>query len=165
MGEVVNQSVLLALRPGWRREGKILVFTNDHFDLLHMGHVRSLQQAREAGDMLVVAVNDDASAARRKGPRRPVIPCGERMHILAALACVDYVCSFSEDTPRTLVAQLRPDVYTKGGDYASKPGELGKPMRTAEVVRSYGGTVVVTPLIDNVSTTDIVSRIVERYRN
>lgn len=119
--------------------GKTVVFTNGCFDILHVGHIRYLQQARSRGDLLVVGVNTDDSVRKLKGPDRPINPENDRAEVLAALECVDYVTLFPEDTPIELIRAIRPDIHVKGGDYA--PEELPE----AEVVRSYGGRVEVIP--------------------
>ncbi len=100
-----------------RRRGETVVFTSGCFDLLHLGHLRGLEQARSLGDRLVVGVNGDASVRRLKGPSRPVVPARERAELLAGLSCVDWVLRFGEATPRRTLAALRPDVYAKGGDW------------------------------------------------
>lgn len=141
-----------------RQRGETVVFTNGCFDLLHVGHIQYLQQARAHGDCLVVALNDDASVRLLKGPRRPLLPQQERARILAALACVDYVTLFSEATPLDLIKLLRPDVLVKGGDY-TPDRVVGR-----EVVEAYGGRVCIMPYVEGVSTTEIIGSIVERYR-
>src|SRR2546425_11250520 len=108
----VEQATAFVARS--RDAGKTIVFTNGVFDLLHVGHLRYLQQARDLGDLLVVGVNADATARRAKDPRRPIVPEEERAEVLAGLSCVDYVVVFTEDTAEVLVERLRPDVYTKG---------------------------------------------------
>jgi rfaE bifunctional protein nucleotidyltransferase chain/domain len=148
---------LPALADRLRAEGKSIVLTNGHFDLLHVGHLRYLQAAAELGDVLIVAVNDDAITRLRKGPGRPVLPAAERAELLAGLACVDYVTIFSEPTAERVVQLVRPDVYVKGGDYG--PGGLELPERDA--VESYGGRVVILPLVERRSTSEIVAAIRE----
>jgi D-beta-D-heptose 7-phosphate kinase/D-beta-D-heptose 1-phosphate adenosyltransferase len=138
--------------------GETIVLTNGCFDLLHVGHIQSLQQARALGDCLVVALNDDASVRLLKGERRPVLPQQERARILAALECVDYVTIFSEPTPLALITHLRPNVLVKGGDYTPAT-VVGR-----EVVEAYGGRVCILPSVPGVSTTEILGSIVERYR-
>ncbi|MEX2609691.1 MAG: D-glycero-beta-D-manno-heptose 1-phosphate adenylyltransferase [Gemmatimonadota bacterium] len=134
-----------------RRE--TLVFTNGCFDILHRGHVAYLFAARALGDRLVVGVNSDASVSRLKGSGRPAVGLEDRLFVLAGLACVDAVVAFEEDTPRELVAALLPDVLVKGGDYA--PADVvGR-----EEVEGAGGSVVIMPLVEGRSTTDIVRRI------
>jgi D-beta-D-heptose 7-phosphate kinase/D-beta-D-heptose 1-phosphate adenosyltransferase len=135
-----------------RRRGERVVFTNGCFDLLHVGHVRSLEQARGLGDRLVVAVNSDASVRRNKGAGRPLVPARQRAEVLAALACVDWVVVFAETTPVAAIRALRPDVLAKGGDWA-----LGAIAGRAEV-ESFGGRVVRLRQIPDVRTTAIVAR-------
>jgi D-beta-D-heptose 7-phosphate kinase/D-beta-D-heptose 1-phosphate adenosyltransferase len=136
-----------------RAAGERIVFTNGCFDILHAGHVSYLEEARALGDRLVVAVNDDASVWRLKGAGRPVNPLDRRLRVLSALAAVDWVVGFSEDTPETLLEALRPDVLVKGGDYA--PGQVVG----ADIVRRHGGEVRVLGLVADCSTTAIVERI------
>jgi D-beta-D-heptose 7-phosphate kinase/D-beta-D-heptose 1-phosphate adenosyltransferase len=130
-----------------------VVFTNGVFDLLHPGHVQYLHDARALGDVLVVAVNTDASVKRLKGPERPLNGEESRAFVLAGLGCVDYVTFFSEDTPRELIAQLLPDVLVKGGDYRVED-VVGR----AEV-EAAGGTVRILEFLPGHSTTTILSRI------
>jgi D-beta-D-heptose 7-phosphate kinase/D-beta-D-heptose 1-phosphate adenosyltransferase len=138
-------------------EGRKVVFTNGCFDLMHVGHIQYLQQAKGLGDLLVIGLNDDASVRRVKGEGRPLIEEQQRAQLLAALACVDYVVFFPEDTPEELIGAVRPDILVKGGDYT--PGEvIGR-----EQVESSGGRVEVLPFVDGVSTTRIVNTILERY--
>jgi rfaE bifunctional protein nucleotidyltransferase chain/domain len=140
-----------AVRAAQRR-GERVVFTNGCFDLLHVGHVRSLEQARACGDRLVVAVNSDASVRRNKGPGRPIVPGRQRAEVLAALACVDWVVVFGESTPLAAIRSLRPDVLAKGGDWA-----LDAIVGRAEV-ESWGGRVVRLREIPGVRTTRIVEK-------
>jgi rfaE bifunctional protein nucleotidyltransferase chain/domain len=148
---------LLAWRDGARRDRRVVVWTNGCFDLLHVGHVRSLQAARALGDVLVVGVNDDASVRRLKGPARPIMPEAERAELLAALECVDAVVLFGEDTPAAALERLRPEIHCKGADYAPPDG---KPIPEAAVVAAYGGRVAFLPLMPSLSTTEIVRRLV-----
>jgi rfaE bifunctional protein nucleotidyltransferase chain/domain len=147
---------LLAERARWRAEGRVVVWTNGCFDLLHAGHVRSLRAARALGDILVVGLNGDASVRRLKGPGRPLVPAAERAEVLAALACVDRVVVFDEDTPEAALAWLRPDVHCKGVDYAPPHG---KPIPEATLVEGYGGRIVFLPLSPGLSTTELLRRI------
>jgi D-beta-D-heptose 7-phosphate kinase/D-beta-D-heptose 1-phosphate adenosyltransferase len=142
-----------------RNEGKKVVFTNGCFDILHTGHIKYLEKAREYGDLLVLGLNDDHSVRRLKGPKRPLIAQDERAHILAALHCIDYIVLFSELTPENLIKEIKPDILVKGGDY--RPEEVvGK-----KIVESYGGRVEIVPFVEGYSTTDIVKKIVEKYRD
>ncbi len=136
-----------------RAAGREVVFTNGCFDILHAGHVRYLQAARNTGDVLVVGLNADDSVRRLKGPERPVNVEGDRAELLASLACVDYVVLFSEDTPLSLIEQVEPDVLVKGEDWRDK-GVVG-----TEFVEARGGRVVLVPLLEGRSTTGIVDRI------
>ncbi|HUE55973.1 MAG TPA: D-glycero-beta-D-manno-heptose 1-phosphate adenylyltransferase [Candidatus Udaeobacter sp.] len=141
-----------------KRNGRRIVFTNGCFDLLHPGHVRSLELARELGDALVVGLNSDASVRQLKGEGRPVLPERERAEILAALECVDAVIIFDDSTPREVIAALLPDVLVKGGDW---PGDqiVGR-----EEVESAGGRVVSIPVVPGHSTTAILKKIREGFR-
>jgi D-beta-D-heptose 7-phosphate kinase/D-beta-D-heptose 1-phosphate adenosyltransferase len=136
-----------------REKGKKVVFTNGCFDLLHVGHIRYLQQARRMGDLLVVAINTDDSVRRLKGPSRPVQPERDRAEILAGLQCVDYIVSFGQDTPLGLIELLRPDVLVKGADW---PVDriVGR-----EVVEGSGGRVATISYVEGVSTSTLIERI------
>jgi D-beta-D-heptose 7-phosphate kinase/D-beta-D-heptose 1-phosphate adenosyltransferase len=146
-----RQRAAVTIRKAQRR-GEKVVFTNGCFDLLHIGHVRSLEQARGLGDRLVVAVNTDASVRRLKGAGHPIVSGRQRAEILAALACVDWVVSFREPTPAVLIRALRPDVLAKGGDW--KLDEIvGR-----KDVEGWGGQVVRLREIPGVRTSQIVAR-------
>ena len=137
-----------------RSQGERVVFTNGCFDIIHAGHVAYLEQAKQLGERLVVAVNSDDSVRRLKGKGRPINPADRRMAVLAGLEAVDWVVCFEEDTPRQLLQALEPDVLVKGGDYRDKEGVVGW-----EIVEAYGGQVQVLDFVDEVSTSAIVSRI------
>ncbi|HJQ23764.1 MAG TPA: D-glycero-beta-D-manno-heptose 1-phosphate adenylyltransferase [Blastocatellia bacterium] len=154
--KIVDKETLLAARRRWRAEGRQVVFTNGCFDLLHPGHVRYLAAARALGDALVVALNSDASVRRLKGAGRPILNEGERAEVMAALAAVDYVTVFDEDTPRELIAAVLPDVLVKGGDWA-----LDEIVGRAEV-EAAGGRVLALPYLEGSSTTDIIQRILKK---
>jgi D-beta-D-heptose 7-phosphate kinase/D-beta-D-heptose 1-phosphate adenosyltransferase len=141
------------LAEAYRRQGKKLVFTNGCFDLLHVGHTHYLREAACLGDVLIVAVNSDASVRRLKGNDRPVIREADRAAMLAALACVAHVMIFEEQTPHELLRRLRPDVLVKGGTYTVEQ-VVGR-----EVVEGYGGTVCVVGKLDGVSTTEILASV------
>ena len=140
-----------------RRRGLRIVFTNGCFDLLHVGHVRYLEAARGEGDLLVVAVNSDASVGCIKGPLRPVTAERERSELVAALHCVDYVCLFDTPDPLQLIEMLRPDVLVKGADWPLEK------IVGADCVRKNGGEVVRIPLIPEASTTSIIEKIIRRF--
>ncbi len=148
---------LKALLREARREGKKVVFTNGCFDILHAGHVKYLKEARALGDILVVGVNSDRSVRAIKGEKRPVIPQEERVEVLSALSCVDYVVVFDDPTPLRLIEELEPDILVKGADWREEE-IVGK-----GVVESRGGRVVRIPLKEGVSTTGIIRRICELY--
>ena len=158
--KVLQWPALLALREQWRADGKVVVWTNGCFDLLHLGHVRSLEAARRFGDVLVVGLNSDEAVRLLKGPDRPILPAESRAELVAALAAVDFVVVFEESTPETALDRLRPDVHCKGADYAPPNG---KPIPEAKMVESYGGRVEFIPLVPHVSTSDLLNRIHETY--
>ena len=137
--------------------GQVVVFTNGVFDLLHVGHARYLAEARALGDALLIAVNADESVRSFKGDLRPIVPLAERMEMLAALACVDYVTLFSTRTPVPLIEALRPAVYVKGGDYREED------LPEAAAVRAYGGDVRLLSLVAGRSSTNIIARVCAAY--
>jgi D-glycero-beta-D-manno-heptose 1-phosphate adenylyltransferase len=149
----LDPAQLAALVSRWRAEGRTIVFTNGVFDLLHPGHLRYLQHARSLGDALVVGVNSDRSVRANKGPSRPATPQAERAEVLGALACVDAVMIFDEDTPHDLVRTIQPDVLVKGADWA-EDAIVGR-----DVVEARGGRVVRVPVEPGYSTTRILERI------
>jgi rfaE bifunctional protein nucleotidyltransferase chain/domain len=153
-GEVVSLEEARKLREQAASQGKRVVFTNGCFDLLHVGHVRYLQEAKEQGDVLFVGLNDDDSTRLVKGPGRPYVTQQDRAELLAALRCVDYVVLFSEETAERLVRVLKPDVYVKGGNYRLE--ELPE----ARIVTGYGGQVYLTSLVADRSTSSLISAIV-----
>lgn len=147
-----------------KKQGKQIVFTNGCFDILHIGHVQYLEKAKEQGDILVLALNSDASVRSIKGPLRPVVPQDERAYVMASLEVVDYVTIFDEDTPLALIEYLQPDILVKGGDW-SRETVVG-----AESVEKSGGLVVIIPQVsetatDNpASTTNVIDRILAAYQ-
>lgn len=147
---------LSALRERWRQEGRTVVWTNGVFDVLHAGHLSSLQAARKLGDVLVVGVNADATVRAAKGPERPVFPVHERVAMLAALEVVDHVLVFDEATPVETLSVLKPDVHCKGADYAPPNGA---PIPEADLVRSYGGRIEFLPLVPQRSTTSTIAKL------
>lgn len=152
MGQVRNfDTIEQALAP-LKAEGKKIVFTNGCFDLLHVGHVRYLQEARSLGDVLVVGVNSDASVKRLKGPTRPVQIEADRAEILAALGCVNFTVIFTDDTPETLIHKVKPDILVKGGDWKIEQIVGGT------FVASYGGQVMSLQFIDGKSTTKLIEK-------
>ena len=150
--KVLSLNEMVVARERLRREGKRLVFTNGVFDLLHVGHVRYLAQARAMGDALLVAINSDESVRELKGPDRPVFDEDERAEILAALRHVDYVVVFDDISPRSLIRRLLPDVLVKGGDY-----QLGE-IHGREEVEAAGGKVISLPFVPGASTSSLIER-------
>ncbi|MFN2577454.1 MAG: D-glycero-beta-D-manno-heptose 1-phosphate adenylyltransferase [Pyrinomonadaceae bacterium] len=151
--KILAPDELINEREHLHAAGKILVFTNGVFDILHVGHVRYLEQARALGDALVVAVNSDRSVRELKGMDRPLMGEHERAEILAALRSVDYVTTFDDISPRALIVQLLPDVLVKGGDYTLDQ------IHGREEVEAAGGRVVSLPFVEGVSTSQIIERI------
>lgn len=156
MGIVLGLSDLAGRLEALKRAGKRVALANGHFDLLHVGHLRYLEAARAEADVLVVALNDDASVARLKGPGRPVVPAAERAELLAALEPVDFVVIFTGDSPAPLLAKLKPDIHCKGTDY-------GSPEKVPEypVVRAYGGRTVLVGDPKDHATSDLIKKIKE----
>ena len=151
--KVVSRPEIAAIAAQARRDGRRIAFTNGCFDLLHVGHIRYLAAARDAADLLIVGVNDDASVRRLKGPTRPLVPDAARAEVLAALAAVDYVTLFSEDTPYELIRAVQPDLLVKGSDWA--PDQVvGR-----DVVEARGGRVLLIPVVADFSTTTLVERL------
>ncbi|MBI4400595.1 MAG: D-glycero-beta-D-manno-heptose 1-phosphate adenylyltransferase [Nitrospirae bacterium] len=152
--KIKSRSELIELLAKRRAKRERIVFTNGCFDLMHIGHTRYLQAARELGDLLVVGVNTDASVRKlKKGDGRPIVPETQRAEVLAALACVDYVVLFDEPDPGRLITELQPDVLVKGGDWV--PDQIiGR-----EVIEARGGIVRTIPLVPGVSTTALVQKI------
>jgi D-beta-D-heptose 7-phosphate kinase/D-beta-D-heptose 1-phosphate adenosyltransferase len=152
-GKALPLDKLVPIRARLRRQGKKVVFTNGCFDLLHGGHVRLFHEAKKKGDVLIVALNSDASVRRLKGPMRPIFPLRERFEILAAIADIDYLTSFGEPTPRKIIAALLPDVLVKGGDWG--PNEI---VGRAEV-EAAGGRVARIRYYEGHSTSSLIRRI------
>jgi D-beta-D-heptose 7-phosphate kinase/D-beta-D-heptose 1-phosphate adenosyltransferase len=150
--KILSPDKMLGERQRLRAAGARLVFTNGVFDLLHVGHVRYLAQARELGDALVVAINSDRTVRELKGPDRPVFDQAERAEILAALRHVDYVTIFDDISPRSLIAKLLPDVLVKGGDYRLDE------IHGREEVEAAGGNVISLPFVEGASTTALIGR-------
>ena len=154
--KILDWPELIRLRQSARVNGSVVVWTNGTFDLLHPGHVASLQQARALGDLLVVGVNSDRSVKAYKGPLRPILNQIERATMVAALECVSAVIVFDEDTPSESLARLQPDIHCKGVEYAPPHG---RPVPERAVVEAYGGRIEYLPLVSGVSTTEILKRI------
>ncbi len=155
MGQFYSREDLVAARSIWRSEKRTVVFTNGCYDLLHPGHIRLLERARAMGDVLILALNTDSSVQRLKGPTRPLLSEIERAEIACALAAVDAVILFDEDTPRELIAAVLPDILIKGADWAHF-------IAGREEVESAGGQVLALTLEPGYSTTGIVESILSR---
>ena len=157
MGKVLDRAALAAESERLKYLGKTLVFTNGVFDLLHVGHLRYLQQARALGDALAIGLNADSCVKRLKGDKRPILPEAERAELLAGLACVDFVCLFEEDDPRELIKAVVPGILVKGGDWPIEK-ILGR-----DTVEAAGGKVLSLPFVEGRSTTTIVRDIAGKY--
>jgi D-beta-D-heptose 7-phosphate kinase/D-beta-D-heptose 1-phosphate adenosyltransferase len=158
MGKVLSLNALVKVRRALRRQKKKVVFTNGTFDILHRGHVEYLAKSKALGDVLVVGLNTDASIRRIKGPKRPINPNADRAAVLLALASVDYVCFFGEETPHKVISKVVPDVLVKGADW-NVGAIVGK-----DVVERNGGVVRTIRLTPGRSTTDVIQRVLDAYR-
>lgn len=158
-GKIKSRKELVALLNKLRSQSATIVLTNGCFDLLHPGHVRYLQKARTEGDLLVVALNSDTSVRKIKGEGRPIFPQSDRCEVIGALACVDYVTTFDEETPQTIIEELGPNILVKGGDWA-KDQIVGR-----DFVKNSGGKVVSIDFEKGFSTSDIIERIRGFCRN
>ena len=136
-----------------KEQGKKVVFTNGCFDILHIGHISYLENAKKQGDILIVGVNSDASTKRLKGPTRPINNEKDRANMLSALKSVDYTVIFEEDTPEDLISYLKPSIHVKGGDY--KKDDLPE----TKIVEAYGGKVIILNFVEGKSTTNIINKI------
>src|ERR1700685_4593052 len=155
MGGFYTRADLVSARADWRRDRNTVVFTNGCYDILHPGHIRLLEQARSLGDVLILALNTDASVARLKGPTRPLVHQQERAEMALALEAVDAVTFFDEDTPRELIAAVLPDILIQGADWAHF-------IAGREEVEAAGGKVMALALEPGYSTTNIVEELLER---
>lgn len=155
MGQVLSRDELIAQRAAWKREAKTVVFTNGCYDILHPGHIRLLENARALGDVLILALNTDASVARLKGPSRPILNQEQRAALARSLASVSAVVFFDEDTPRELIAAVLPDVLVKGADWSHF-------IAGREEVEAAGGLVLALSLEPGYSTTSIEREILSR---
>jgi rfaE bifunctional protein nucleotidyltransferase chain/domain len=155
LGATFTREQLIGQRLEWKRAGKTVVFTNGCYDILHPGHIRLLESARSLGDILILALNTDASVQRLKGPTRPLVSQDERAELAAALAAVDAVTLFDEDTPRELIAAVLPDILVKGADWSHF-------VAGREEVEAAGGKVLTLPLEPGYSTTGIVENVLAR---
>ena len=155
---IADPAELVSLVAQERSLGKRIVFTNGCFDILHSGHVTCLERAKALGDVLIVGVNTDESIRQLKGPTRPVNGLSDRLTVLAALGCVDYVVPFADLAPRELIRLIRPDVYAKGGDYTRQT------LPETPLIEELGGEVVILPFISDRSTTSLIQQIRATHR-
>ena len=157
--KIYRLSELASILQRAKSDGNVVVTTNGCFDVLHLGHLRYLQAARQLGDLLVVAVNSDSSVRQLKGENRPLVPEEERAEMLAGLGCVDYVVVFPEETPISLLSELKPSIHVKGGDYKLEQ------LIERDIVEANGGKVIVGLNVPGKSTTNLIEVICERYRD
>lgn len=157
MNKILDRKKLKDKLDSLRGKGKKIAFTNGCFDILHVGHVRYLKEAKKTADILVLALNSDSSVRSLKGEKRPLVPEEERAEILAALECVDFVTIFPESTPLDLITYLKPDILIKGGDWTEEK-VVGR-----DEVKSWGGRLVLVPEVKGRSTTNIVEKIKTVY--
>jgi rfaE bifunctional protein nucleotidyltransferase chain/domain len=155
--KIISRSQINHVIRALKKEGQKIVFTNGCFDLLHVGHVRYLQEAASLGDCLIVGLNSDRSVREIKGPKRPLISEDQRAEVLAALACVGYVVLFDEADPFKLIKSIKPDILAKGADWSLEK------IIGADLVHSYGGEVRRVALVPLISTSEIIERIISRY--
>jgi D-beta-D-heptose 7-phosphate kinase / D-beta-D-heptose 1-phosphate adenosyltransferase len=155
--KIKERKTLLRIIKDLKAKGKRIVFTNGCFDLLHIGHIRYLEEAKALGDVLVVGINSDSSVRKLKGPKRPILPEEERTEILSGLGCVDYITLFDEIDPLKLITSLQPNVLVKGGDW-TKGQTVGR-----EVVERSGGEVVILPFVQGASTSNLIETILKKY--
>ena len=157
MHKVLDRTVLKEKIDALRKEGKKIAFTNGCFDILHVGHVRYLKEARKTADILILALNSDSSVRSIKGDKRPLVPEDERAEVLAGLECVDFVTIFPELTPLELICYLKPDVLIKGGDWPEEK-VVGR-----NEIQQWGGHVTLIPEVIGKSTTNVVDKILAVY--
>lgn len=159
MNSFYAQDEMQAIRKKLKDENKKVVFTNGCFDILHAGHVDYLKKAKACGDVLIVAINSDASVKKIKGENRPIVPQGERAFILSALKAVDYVTLFDEETPHEIISKLIPDILIKGADWSIE-NIIGR-----DIVEANGGEVKTIEFVNNQSTTNIIKEVLKRYKS
>lgn len=157
MNKILDREKLKEKIDALHREGKKIAFTNGCFDILHVGHVRYLKEARKTADILVLALNSDSSVRAIKGEKRPLVPEDERAEVLAGLECIDFVTIFTELTPLNLICTLKPDILIKGGDWPEDK-VVGR-----NEIQQWGGHVTLIPEVIGKSTTNIVDKIIDVY--
>ena len=158
MAEIISVNKIQELSAKLKKEGKIIVFTNGCFDIVHAGHVDYMEKAKHLGDILFVGVNSDASVRRIKGEKRPIVDLNNRLSLLQGLRVIDYLCVFEEDTPLELIKKVQPEVLVKGEDWKDK-GVVGE-----DFVKTYGGKVELIKLLPGISTSIIIDKIVNIYK-
>ncbi|MBM4165979.1 MAG: D-glycero-beta-D-manno-heptose 1-phosphate adenylyltransferase [Ignavibacteria bacterium] len=158
MGKIIAHNEIAFLCREMKKSGKVIVFTNGCFDILHRGHIEYLSKAKQFGDVLIIGINTDASIKKIKGEKRPIVSEEDRAFVLSSLACVDYVVMFDEETPLNLIAKILPDVLVKGADW-NKENIVGK-----DIVEENGGRVATIEFLPNRSTTNMIERILTLYR-
>lgn len=156
MGKVISVEEAEKISENYKSNRKTVVFTNGCFDILHVGHLRYLFEAKEKGDILIVGLNSDASVRRLKGEKKPYVPQGERGEMLAGLLPIDYVVIFEEDTPIELLKKIKPSVHVKGGDYSKEK------LPETIVVEENGGRVEIVSLVKGKSTTNIIKEVLAK---
>ena len=156
-GKIKSLSEIKQIVNMLKAKGKRIVFTNGCFDILHIGHVKYLEEARSLGDILILGLNTDWSVCANKGPLRPLVAEQDRAEVLAALSCIDYIVMFDEFTPERLIEEIVPNILVKGGDYKIDD------IKGRECVEDHGGRVVSIPFIPDKSTSNLIKLIVERY--
>jgi len=156
MGKLKNQKSIIGIVSNLRKQGKKIVTYNGSFDILHLGHVKSLQEARKQGDVLIVPLNSDKSIKGYKSPKRPIIPQSQRAQMLAALSCVDYVVIFNELNPIKILDKIKPDIHCNGADY-------GKNCIEKDIVEKNGGRIYILKWIPGLSTSKIINKILDAY--
>ena len=156
MSKIKNIEELKNIVDKLKGQNKKIITTNGVFDILHIGHIRYLQEAKKLGDILIIAVNSDSSTKQIKGTKRPLNNEDDRMEALAALQCVDYVVIFDQEDPKKILEEIRPDIHVKGGDYDPKNF---KQMPEAEIINKYGGEVKIVSLFNRKSTTNVINKI------
>lgn len=152
MTKLLTLTQATGMAQTFKKKHQKIVFTNGCFDILHAGHVVYLEQAKALGDILMLGLNSDVSIKLNKGANRPIVPEEDRIIIMSALNCIDYVVLFDDKTPETLISHIQPDIHVKGGDYQAAL------LPEYPLIQSYGGQVVILPFLPNHSTTDIVQR-------
>lgn len=155
MGQVVNIDKLLNIVSELKKQNRTIVTTNGCFDIIHAGHVRYLRQAKELGDILIVCLNSDGSVQRLKGPTRPLNNQDDRAEVMSALCAVDYVVIFEEDTPISVLEQIKPDIHVKGGDYNEDT------LPETQVIKEGGGKIQFIPFVEGRSTTNVINKIMQ----